>query len=63
MNLDALSDRAQFWANQLTSQRSLAFHYISNSVDGVAQFLGALRAGHSVALLDPNLPEEVKLSW
>lgn len=38
----------------------LLFHYIRNTVEGVAQFLGAVSAGHVIALLDPQLPPQAK---
>lgn len=50
-----LSTRAQTWADRLSGPRSLVFHYINNSVDDVAALLGAIAAGHAVALFDPKL--------
>lgn len=55
--LRALSEA---WRDRLASPRMLAFHYISNTVEGVAQLLGAASAGHVVALLDPKLPARAK---
>lgn len=51
---------SQLWCTYLHAPRTLVFLYIRNTVEGVAQFLGALTAGHAVVLLDPNLPEHSK---
>jgi acyl-CoA synthetase (AMP-forming)/AMP-acid ligase II len=51
---------SEAWRDRLAGQRMLIFHYISNTVEGVAQFLGAASAGHVIALLDPKLPVQAK---
>lgn len=58
MSYDTLRRQAESWANRLTGPRSLVFLYIRNDVESVAALLGALGAGHAVALFDPNLPAE-----
>ena len=51
---------AHDWSVKFSAPRTLVFLYIRNSVEGVAQLIGALEAGHTVALLDPNLPDGSK---
>lgn len=51
---------AKTWADQLAGPRMLVFLYIPNTVEGVAQLLGAASAEHVVALLDPKLPKQTK---
>lgn len=48
------------WAARLHGQRNLVFIYARNDIESVAALLGALAAGHAVALFDPNLPEAVR---
>lgn len=55
-----LRARSEEWRERLSGPRMLMFHYISNTVEGVAQFLGAAFAGHVIALLDPKLPAQAK---
>jgi len=55
-----LRRRVEAWRNQIAGSRVLAFHYIPNTVEGVAQLLGAASAGHVIALLDPKLPAQTK---
>ena len=55
-----LSVLSRKWCERLAGPKQLVFHYITNTVDGVAQFLGASTAGHAIALLDPKLPGEMK---
>ena len=55
-----LRARSEAWRERLAGPRMLMFHYISNTVEGVAQLLGATFAGHVVALLDPKLPVHAK---
>ena len=55
-----LRARSEAWRERLSGPRKLMFHYISNTVEGVAQFLGAVSAGHVIALLDPKLPLQAK---
>lgn len=52
--------RSKVWRERLVGPRTLLFHFISNTVEGVVQFLGAASAGHVVALLDPKLPAQSK---
>lgn len=53
-----LRERIDRWASRLAGPRSLVFLLIPNTVDGVASLLGAWKAGHAVALLDPGLPAD-----
>lgn len=55
-----LSARAASWADRLDGGKALVFLFIPNSIDGAAALLGAWRAGHSVALLDPALGDEAR---
>lgn len=55
-----LGRRAGAWAAKLAGRKALVFLFIPNSIDGVAALLGAWRAGHAVALLDPALSEEAR---
>lgn len=55
-----LRARSEAWRERLAGPRMLMFHYITNTVEGVAEFLGAASAGHVVALLDPKLPVQAK---
>ncbi len=49
------------FAAKLPATRSLVFLYLRNNINSVVAFLGALRAGHAVALLDADLPTASKL--
>lgn len=51
-----LSDLAQGWATRISGPRALVFLYIRNDIDSVAALIGALSAGHAIALCDPRLP-------
>ena len=48
--------QARFWAGRMGGPRALAVIYPRNDTVSVAAILGALSAGHAVALFDPNLP-------
>lgn len=52
----ALADRVDAWKLRLRGTKALVFLFIPNSIDGVAALLGAWKAEHTVALLDPDLP-------
>lgn len=52
--LDAL---VRSYAAQLEQEKSLVFLYTQNTTTTVVLLLGAMAAGHAVALLDGNLPE------
>jgi acyl-CoA synthetase (AMP-forming)/AMP-acid ligase II len=52
----ALAALAAERAATLAGPKALVFLYMGNDVASVAALLGALAAGHAVALLDPNLP-------
>ena len=54
----ALRNQSEEWADRLSGPRGLVFIYIRNNVKSVAALLGALSAGHAVALFDPHLPRE-----
>jgi acyl-coenzyme A synthetase/AMP-(fatty) acid ligase len=56
----SLRTMADDWANRLSGPRSLVFLYIYNDVANVASLLGAIAAGHAVALFDPNLSQETR---
>lgn len=60
MTAGELCALSEAWRVRLAGPRMLMFHYITNTVEGVAQFLGAASAGHVVALLDPKLPVQAK---
>jgi len=51
-----LAEQAQGWAHKLAGPRSLVFLNAQNQVQCVAAMLGAMQAGHVLALLDPELP-------
>lgn len=55
-----LRRRAAEWQERLEREKALVFLYASNDIASVAALLGALSAGHAVALLDPNLPGAAK---
>jgi len=48
------------WAARLAGERGLVFLYIRNDCDNVAALLGALGAGHALALFDANLPRSAR---
>lgn len=50
-----LRDRSFQWSDRLRGPRGLVFQYINNDVNNVAALLGAIAAGHAVALFDPKL--------
>jgi acyl-coenzyme A synthetase/AMP-(fatty) acid ligase len=53
-----LEASAENWSKILTGPKSLVLFSIENKVDHVSCLLGALGAGHSVALIDPSISEE-----
>ena len=55
-----LRQQAAEWQERLECEKALVFLYASNDIASVAALLGALLAGHAVALLDPNLPDTTK---
>lgn len=55
-----LTSLAVDWAARLHGQRNLVFIYARNDCESVSALLGALGAGHAVALFDPNLPEAAR---
>ena len=55
-----LRQRASEWQERLECEKALVFLYAFNDVASVAALMGALSAGHAVALLDPNLPAATK---
>lgn len=50
-----LRDQAALWAARLTGPRGLVLLYAGNDRHSVSALIGALHAGHPVALFDPNL--------
>ena len=50
-----LRTEAGHWSTRLAGPRGLVFHYIRNDADNVAALIGAIGAGHAVALFDPAL--------
>ena len=54
---DELVEQAETIGRSLPARKSLIFQYARNSVPDVVFLLGALARGHSVALLDPDLPD------
>lgn len=55
-----LAEQVNAWAAKLAQEKSLVFVYLRNSSACVAAMLGALGAGHAVALLDADLPRASK---
>lgn len=55
-----LARQAAHWASRLESERGLVFLYARNDIDSVGALMGALAAGHAVALFDPNLPADAR---
>jgi acyl-CoA synthetase (AMP-forming)/AMP-acid ligase II len=51
-----LRERASRWSELLAAEKAVVFLYASNDSESVAAFLGAISAGHAIALLDPKLP-------
>ena len=51
-----LAALVRLWAGRVEGPRALAVIYPRNDTVSVAAILGALSAGHAVALFDPNLP-------
>ena len=51
-----LARNAKAWAGRLAQDKSLVFVYAANTATTVTAVLGALGAGHAVALLDAALP-------
>ena len=55
-----LAELAWDWASRMSGPRGLVFVYARNDRSTVASLIGALAAGHVVALFDPNLSEGVR---
>lgn len=55
-----ISQRAADWASRLAGPRGVAFLYAHNDIDSVTALIGALAAGHAVALFDPKLPADAR---
>ena len=55
-----LSELSQDWAFRMAGPRGLMFLYARNDGSSVAAMIGALAAGHAVALFDPNLSESAR---
>ena len=55
-----LSELSQDWAVRMAGPRGLMFLYARNDGSSVAAMIGALAAGHAVALFDPNLSESAR---
>ncbi len=53
-----LQSAAENWSERLAGPKSLILFLIENRVDHVACLLGALGAGHAVALIDPSISAE-----
>jgi acyl-CoA synthetase (AMP-forming)/AMP-acid ligase II len=60
LNYGELSELARGQAAKLAGTRGLVFLYAGNDVETVAALLGALSAGHTLALFDPALPAHVR---
>jgi long-chain acyl-CoA synthetase len=60
LNYGELFELAQGQAAKLAGTRRLVFLYARNDVETVAALLGALSAGHALALFDPELPANVR---
>ena len=55
-----LADRVDVLSADLGTRKSLVFLYATNDIESVVRLLACLRAGHVVALLDPELPVATK---
>ncbi len=55
-----LNERIAAFAAEVPESKSLVLLYLRNNITSVVAFLGALRAGHAVALLDAGLPAASK---
>jgi|UPI00034C8751 acyl-coenzyme A synthetase/AMP-(fatty) acid ligase len=53
-----LARKVELHAQIFAGQKRLAFVFVHNDIESVAVTLGAISAGHAVALLDPALTEE-----
>lgn len=60
VSYDALRRESEKWSDRLKGPRGLVFLYIRNDVQSVAALLGALGAGHAVALFDPKLSAQAR---
>lgn len=60
LSYGALAGLARDWAGRMAGPRGVVFLYALNDAGSVAALLGALAAGHAVALFDPNLSEEAR---
>ena len=56
LDYGTLAREARVWAGRLAQDKSLVFVYAANTAATVTAMLGALDAGHAVALLDAALP-------
>lgn len=61
LSYGGLTAEAQGWAARMPGPRGLVLLYARNDIASVAALLGALAAGHAVALLDPRLPDETRV--
>jgi len=55
-----LRQLATVWRERLDYEKALVFLYAANDIATVGALIGAMAAGHAVALLDPNLPAAAK---
>ena len=55
-----LAEQVEQWVAVFAGVKRLAFHYIGNRVEHVAAFLGLLKAGHGLALLDPAMSVQAR---
>lgn len=55
-----LAGLAQHWASRMSGPRGLVFIYAANDRNSVGAMIGALAAGHAVALFDPHLSEATR---
>jgi len=58
----ALKRRAAHYVEAMAGRKALVFIYSRNDVASVAALIGAIAAGHTVALLDPALSVELRES-
>jgi acyl-coenzyme A synthetase/AMP-(fatty) acid ligase len=55
-----LHENVSCWSRRLDGEQAVVFLYAYNDSETVAALLGAISAGHAVALLDPKLPAASK---
>lgn len=52
-----LKNMSMVWRDQMLGDKCLVLLKVYNDIDSVSALLGALAAGHAVALIDPEIPD------